>query len=376
MNTLRNAPPTQALATLALLAAFAFQAAHMFIPGGVPTWSLPLSTAGALACGIWLLCPRRRAQRAKQSGPALEDVARRFAPVLDSLSRYAALWIADADSGRVLYVSTGYEALWQRSPATLQLEGHSHLDCVHPEDRARVHAGAPGTRDYRICLEDGAQKHIHEEIHEVEEGGARYRVHLAFDVTDYMARERQLHHALEHLTKTNIRLLRASRKDPLTGASNRQYMDDALQQAFREFRRYRTPMSLVFIDLTKFKQVNDERGHAVGDSLLRAVAEHLQASVRESDMVARYGGDEFVVLLRHADQAAAWKVVEKLNRRPVEVRIDGEPPVVGRFNAGVAQLSERHGSVAAWVEEVDRRMYANKKWQEACGPDTGLERGA
>lgn len=306
-------------------------------------------------------------EQAQAASLTLPAVAHRFGGVLDRLSQHVALWISDPASGQVLYVSEGYARVWQRSLDSLYQDGSSYREQVHPDDRAQLEAWQSGewaqVCDFRLCLDNGEQRDVRLELHHVQDelSGACFAVFMAFDVTDFAGRERQLKHALEHLAKTNIRLLRSSRKDSLTGVYNRQYMNEALNQAFRQFKRYRTPLTLVFIDLAKFKQVNDSFGHGVGDSLLKAVAKRLKTSVRESDMVARYGGDEFVMLLQHADEAVAWQVVSKLSKRPIVVQLEGAAPVVAQFDAGVAELSIRHASVADWLEEVDRSMYASKR---------------
>jgi len=84
--------------------------------------------------------------------------------------------------------------------------------------------------------------------------------------------------------------------DRLTGLPNRHLLEDRIQQMIAVARREQTRIALLFIDLDKFKPINDEKGHAVGDWLLHAVAQRMRAMVRESDTVARFGGDEFVVL--------------------------------------------------------------------------------
>ena len=86
-------------------------------------------------------------------------------------------------------------------------------------------------------------------------------------------------------------------RDPLTGLLNRRVMDDALRREFRRAKRYITPLSLIYLDLDGLKTVNDRYGHNIGDDLLKYVATYLEDMSRESDVVARVGGDEFVIIL-------------------------------------------------------------------------------
>jgi diguanylate cyclase (GGDEF)-like protein/PAS domain S-box-containing protein len=111
--------------------------------------------------------------------------------------------------------------------------------------------------------------------------------------------------------------------DPLTNLPNRLLLNDRVTQAIESARRHRYQLAVVFLDLDRFKQINDSLGHGIGDRLLQTVAGRLVASVRRSDTVSRYGGDEFVVLLsrlEHADDAAASarKVITALTM-PFEV---------------------------------------------------------
>ena len=100
--------------------------------------------------------------------------------------------------------------------------------------------------------------------------------------------------------------------DPLTGLPNRALFRDMATRFIELCRRERSPLALLFIDLDRFKRVNDERGHEVGDRLLCAVAARLRAAIRGSDVAARLGGDEFGMLLVHADEQAAARVATKL----------------------------------------------------------------
>jgi len=95
------------------------------------------------------------------------------------------------------------------------------------------------------------------------------------------------------------------RTDPLTGVSNRRALEETLRSMFAMFERYETPFALLILDVDKFKEINDTRGHQAGDQCLKSVAAAIDHTVRETDVVARFGGDEFVVLLpqTHLEQA-------------------------------------------------------------------------
>jgi diguanylate cyclase (GGDEF)-like protein len=109
-------------------------------------------------------------------------------------------------------------------------------------------------------------------------------------------------------------LYRSATRDALTGVSNRRLFSDRLESELAWHRRHEAPLSLLFVDIDHFKRINDTYGHARGDDVLRAVADLLEDVSREEDTVARWGGEEFVVLLRQTPSENARRVAERLRR--------------------------------------------------------------
>jgi diguanylate cyclase (GGDEF)-like protein len=117
----------------------------------------------------------------------------------------------------------------------------------------------------------------------------------------------QLEEIAAHIGEALVRkqfeedLARMARHDPLTGTFNRYALDELLERETSRSKRYEHPLGLLMIDVNRFKEINDRFGHAMGDRVLRAVAEVLQNSLRGSDILVRYGGDEFLVVLPEVD---------------------------------------------------------------------------
>jgi diguanylate cyclase (GGDEF)-like protein len=109
-------------------------------------------------------------------------------------------------------------------------------------------------------------------------------------------------------------LERQTSEDALTGLANRRRLDQRLADEFALALRHGRPLAVAMADLDHFKSVNDRHSHAVGDAALRAAAKLLSANVRHTDLVARFGGEEFVILLVETDATAAMRVCEKLRR--------------------------------------------------------------
>ena len=131
---------------------------------------------------------------------------------------------------------------------------------------------------------------------------------------------------------------RLARTDPLTGVANFRWFEEEAQREMYSSRRYGGPLSLAYLDLDDFKRINDERGHAAGDEVLRAVADALRAQLRPTDLVARLGGDEFVVLLPHTDRSGAEDALGAGAAGP-----RGHPGIA--FSVGVIQLDRAVGSI-------------------------------
>jgi diguanylate cyclase (GGDEF)-like protein len=131
-------------------------------------------------------------------------------------------------------------------------------------------------------------------------------------------KSRQIRDQMAELEKSRATLREEATHDALTGLANRRLFYDRLQQAIRHAHRYGGKVGILYVDLDRFKDINDQHGHHVGDAVLTEVAKRLTASIRDSDSVARLGGDEFVILLgevqgRHDCLAAAHKIEQALN---------------------------------------------------------------
>lgn len=158
----------------------------------------------------------------------------------------------------------------------------------------------------------------------------------------------------DDLRRQNRELERVSRTDPLTGIHNRRYVEEELARLASAARRHHTPLAALLVDIDHFKQVNDVHGHADGDAALRRVAEGLRRSVRAEDVVARWGGDELLVLLPNTDLEAAVAMAERL--RVATEAEGGEAPVT--VSIGCAASFEPEGMTL--VPAADAAMYRAK----------------
>jgi diguanylate cyclase (GGDEF)-like protein len=159
------------------------------------------------------------------------------------------------------------------------------------------------------------------------------------------------------------RLRRQSRSDRLTGLPNRSYFDERVMAELSRARRYAEPVALAMIDIDHFKQFNDRWGHAAGDVALRQVAHAILASIRQSDLVVRYGGEEFVALFPGMDSGAAMERVEEI-RRAVEalpLSIPRRPDVAGvTISIGLASYGFDGTQAEDLLDRADARLFDAK----------------
>ncbi len=156
------------------------------------------------------------------------------------------------------------------------------------------------------------------------------------------------------------RYKQAARVDALTGLFNRTWFDDVLERHCQRALRKNIALSAIFIDIDHFKEINDRFGHLIGDYVLRQVAERLQQGIRSIDSAARFGGEEFALLLYGINLAEAREIAERLRRdiSAAPVVLDGNIIKVS-CSAGVAQLMPEE-SPAAFIGAADKAMYRAK----------------
>lgn len=167
--------------------------------------------------------------------------------------------------------------------------------------------------------------------------------------------------------KRNYELEHESITDPLMGICNRRYMKIRLQGEFQRAKRYRHPLSIIMLDIDHFKKVNDSWGHLVGDTVLKWLAEIIVETVRDSDVVCRYGGEEILIILPHTDGPAAITVAENLRAKIEHTDIVTEG--MGRTNAtirvtaslGVSAVCAEIDSVHVLMGQADKALYFAKK---------------
>lgn len=233
----------------------------------------------------------------------------------------------------------------------------SYASLVHPEDReriqARTHKGSQDnqsfTLEYRILHRNGQPRWVWEQGRVVHTEDGPHLEGIIVNITDRKRMERQL----EQLAV----------QDPLTGLHNRRELQLALEDQALRADREQQPLSLLWVDIDSFKSINDGRGHLIGDEVLRKVAHVLHDHMRAEDLAARYGGDEFVVVLPGMDSTSAMRLAETMQHalRAIQVKLPDDGILRITASIGVATLPEHASDAESLTDAADRAMYRAKR---------------
>ncbi len=173
------------------------------------------------------------------------------------------------------------------------------------------------------------------------------------------------------VVRQNRELQRLTRMDPMVQVPNRPYFEAVAALELSRFHRTGRIASMLLIDVDHFKVVNDRFGHGMGDAVLKRIAAILREAVRDIDLPARYGGDEFAVLLVDTDEKRALAVAERIRQQVAQQVFPDQPGLTLSLSIGVAGSAGQHETLDAWVQAADNALYRAKEAgrNQACGAD-------
>ena len=259
-------------------------------------------------------------------------------------------------AGVFTYVSAASQATLGWEPD--ELVGHLAVEYVHPEDvpavvscrDAALRCSDPVTATFRFRCKDGDYLWTESLLRQIPHPRNASRVLLMASIRD-IANRKLVEDALQRQALT----------DPLTGLANRTVFMDRLSQGLRRLERSPTLIGVIYLDLDRFKCINDSLGHELGDRLLVKVADRTLAALRPTDTLARLGGDEFVILTEGLTASEdARHLAERVCRSIEEPFALGEESVVCTASAGVATTADATHSPRALLQEADLALYRAK----------------
>jgi diguanylate cyclase (GGDEF)-like protein/PAS domain S-box-containing protein len=192
----------------------------------------------------------------------------------------------------------------------------------------------------------------------------RDQIRLANEQSDQLAAQKaELERANRQLEELNVRLEALATTDGLTGLKNHRTFQERLLEEVRRAVRYGAPLSILMLDVDRFKTYNDAFGHPAGDAILRKIAEVIKTTARTTDVVARYGGEEFAVILPETDREQARIAAERF-RAAIEATPWPEWAVTASF--GVATLARTASDSVALIAQADAALYQSKRIGRNC----------
>lgn len=277
-------------------------------------------------------------------------------------------WKIDWATMTFAYIGPQIERLLGWSQASW-VSANDWAERMHPEDRDKVvnfcvsqsQCGIDHEADYRALTKDNGYVWIRDVVHVVRnaQGEVESLVGFMFDISERKRTEEKLQALQKELEALSF-------KDGLTGIANRRFFDTSLEREWEQARASQQPLSLILLDVDLFKQYNDLHGHLQGDRCLTDIAQTLTlAAVGPRDVVARFGGEEFVILLPETDAQGARRVAERCQRMIDKLAIPHKQSPHGEcvtLSLGVGTTVPKAGGTAsAFMQAVDQRLYAAKQ---------------
>jgi diguanylate cyclase (GGDEF)-like protein/PAS domain S-box-containing protein len=245
------------------------------------------------------------------------------------------------------------------NPPLLALTGHARdellgrpaLDFVAPDHVAKaasvIASGEELTYESVILHKDGTRIDVEFIVRTMMRNGERLRMTIVRDIRDRHAAQARIRYMAHH--------------DALTGLPNRLHFNEQLERLMQAARQHGRPLALLFIDLDHFKRVNDSLGHPVGDALLKTLADRITASLSPTDLVARFGGDEFMVLLPGIESRGQVADVAGRLHRAIEAPVDADGRTISVTpSIGVAMFPGDGHNADELIKHADTAMYSAK----------------
>lgn len=305
----------------------------------------------------------------------LEELSERFELALDSYN--CGVWQHDFSTGRTVWDDRMCQ-LYNVAPTSDHISNAVWLQNVHPHDapillesaRAANEDGKRINTTHRIVLETGDIRYVRSTGQlRVDRNGGRKLSGVSFDVTADVLLTEELRKAKAEAEARNIELELTKNRieynalhDPLTGLANRRKLDRELDSLTALAKSSRPRFTILHLDLDRFKEINDTLGHAAGDAMLVNAAEVLQRHVSHPDLVARIGGDEFVVLLRDvsSQQAAADLSARIIKEMNIPFDFEGFTCRFG-VSIGIAEASGIKADARKILIDADLALYEAKR---------------
>jgi diguanylate cyclase (GGDEF)-like protein/PAS domain S-box-containing protein len=295
------------------------------------------------------------AEITEREGITLDKLYQELADILPNSWQYPEITCARIVMGDSEFRTENFaKSAWMQSaPVKVNGAGVGRLEVGYLEQKPKENEG-PFVKEERLLIDAIAER--------------------VGRITERKWAEEELRRAKDELETANLELQQSLERekllactDGLTGLCNRRHFFELADREFHAAVRYRRPLAFLMFDMDNFKQVNDTLGHAAGDKLLALVAQTTAAQMRASDVVSRYGGDEFIFMLSHTSAGQALIVAERIRASVAALRMDAlqddKGPLGITLSIGIAgmRLAPLDENVERVIQRADEAMYAAKQ---------------
>lgn len=187
--------------------------------------------------------------------------------------------------------------------------------------------------------------------------GQMARVGVIRDVTEQVKAQKERSTLINKLEKANKQLSKIAITDALTGISNRGYIFKRFSEELKQAKRYGSALSIVMFDIDFFKRINDSRGHQVGDMVIQEVSQCIQNCIRDNDLIGRYGGEEFLLILPHTNIESGYQLASRIRETIASLAWD-KPDMKVTISGGIAEYNGH--SEKELLQLADKRLYQAK----------------
>lgn len=280
-------------------------------------------------------------------------------------------WEWDVNTGQFAWSEETYRILGFE-PQQQTASYDAFLGSVHPDDKERVSSylskvlvGSGFDIEYRIILPDGRARMVHGLGKLISLGESRQPKILGTiqEVPDY--RKIKMLGVIQDITKRKeleLRLEQQANTDFLTGCASRRRFLELAQQEFARIRRYGGDLSVLMLDIDRFKAINDAYGHQAGDTTLIKLVQVCQETLRDLDVIGRMGGEEFAIILPVTKATQALEIAERLRHAvaATEAPLEGSEPIRFTISIGVASLMGGDVNAELMLNRADKALYEAK----------------
>lgn len=288
----------------------------------------------------------------KKVEEALRASEERYRLIAQNMSDLVSVWDVN---GRVRYASPSHEQVL--GIKTSELEGNIAFDFIYQEDVPHARSKFMDMLNFRKNdVIEFRYEHVNGSLIWIEAKGTLiaddngHPLHIlivARDITERRLFEEKLNYMAYY--------------DSLTGIANRRLFQEKLEQSLKEAKRYQRKLAIMYMDLDKFKYINDTFGHDVGDELLKQFAKRVQSCLRESDTFARLGGDEFTIILNEIhDEQAALQIGERILSKTQEPLHIGEHVIQTSSSIGISIYPTDGSTAGELMKNADNALYEVK----------------